>query len=143
MLKSVMMSLEDRIAEAFPDVPAGVTPYGSRVLVQIRSAKRKTAGGIILTDEGVDTEKWNTQVAKVIALGPVAFKNRNTLEVWKEGDWCKPGDFVRVPKYGGDRWEVPTTDDKNGPTAMFVIFNDLDLIGRVDGDPLEIKAFVI
>jgi len=143
VLKSVMMSSSDELTEAFPEVPAGVTPYGSRVLVQVRTAKKKTAGGIILTDEGVDTEKWNTQVAKVLSLGPVAFKNRNTLESWKEGDWCKPGDFVRVPKYAGDRWLVPTTDDKNGPAAMFVIFNDLDIIGRIDGDPLAVKAFVI
>jgi hypothetical protein len=30
----------------------------------------------------------------------------------------------------------------NGENAMFVIFNDLDIIGRVTGDPLAIKAFI-
>ena len=32
----------------------------------------------ILADEVRDTEKWNTQVAKVVAVGPLAFCDRNT-----------------------------------------------------------------
>lgn len=133
------MTSEDALAEAFPAVDAGVQPFGSRVLVQIRTPRKVTRGGIILSTETKDTEKWNTQVAKVISVGPLAFKNRNTQESWPEGDWCKPGDFVRVPKYGGDRWEVAISRDDS---AMFVIFNDLDIIGQVTGDPLAIKAFI-
>ena len=130
---------EDALAEAFPVVEPDYRPYGSRVLVQIRTPITKTKGGIILTSDTVDTEKWNTQVAKVVAVGSLAYKNRNTQELWPEGQWCQPGDFVRVPKYGGDRWEVPLNKDEN---AMFVIFNDLDVIGKVTGDPLLIKAFI-
>ena len=130
---------ESALEEAFPAVDAGVQPFGSRILVQIRTPKTKSKGGIILTTNTVDTERWNTQVAKVVGVGPLAFKNRNTQESWPEGDWCKPGDFVRVPKYGGDRWEVAI--NKND-SAMFVIFNDLDIIGQVTGDPLAVKAFI-
>lgn len=130
---------EDALAEAFPAVEAGIVPFGSRVLVQIRTPKTTTAGGIILSTDTKDTEKWNTQVAKVISIGPVAFKNRTTLENWPEGDWCQEGDFVRVAKYGGDRWEVLLP---NGEAAMFVIFNDLDIIGKVTTDPLKVKAFI-
>jgi co-chaperonin GroES (HSP10) len=139
----VATTSEDAIAEAFPAADAGVQPFGSRVLVQIRTPKTKTAGGLILHSESRDTEKWNTQVAKVISIGPLAFKNRNTMDSWPEGSWCRPGDFVRVPKYGGDRWEVPLgMKDGNNESAMFVIFNDLDIIGQVTGDPLAIKAFI-
>ena len=127
------------IDEAFPAVDPNFVPFGSRVLVQIRSAKRKTAGGIILTQDARDTEQWNTQVAKVIAVGSLAFKNRNTMEHWPEGSWCEVGDFVRVPRYGGDRWSVKTED---GEEAIVVIFNDLDLVGKVTGDPLAVKAFL-
>lgn len=130
---------ENAMAEAFPAADAGVQPFGSRVLVQIRTPKTKTASGIIIDSGSRDTEKWNTQVAKVIAHGPVAYRNRNTLEPWPEGGWAHPGDYVRVPKYGGDRWEVPLPDGSN---ALFVIFNDLDIIGRVEGDPLAIRAFI-
>jgi co-chaperonin GroES (HSP10) len=131
--------MSEALIEAFPDADPGITPFGSRVLVQIRSPKTKTASGIIIDNGSRDTEKWNTQVAKVISVGALAFKNRNTMDSWPEGSWCGPGDFVRVAKYGGDRWEVPMP---NGETALFVIFNDLDIIGQVTGDPLAIRAFI-
>jgi co-chaperonin GroES (HSP10) len=115
----------DDVDEAFPPCDPGVEPFGSRVLVQVRTPKSKTKGGIILTSETRETDHWNTQVAKVLYVGSLAFKNRNTQ--------------VRVPKYGGDRWTVKTTD---GEEALVVIFNDLDLIGRVTGDPLAMKAFI-
>ena len=136
------MNYENALAEAFPAVDAGIQPFGSRILVQIRTTQAKTAGGIILTADTLETDKWNTQVAKVIAIGPLAFKNRNTMESWPEGKWCNEGDFVRVGKYGGDRWEAPIPDAPHGEAAMFVIFNDLDIMGRVTGDPLKIKAFI-
>ena len=132
---------ENAMEEAFPAVDAGIQPFGSRVLIQIRTPTKKSAGGIIIDIHGSnETEKWNTQIGKVIALGPLAFKNRNDMKPWPEGDWCKAGEQVRVAKYGGDRWEVkiPGKDD----SAMFVIFNDLDIIGQVTGDPLAIRAFI-
>lgn len=135
------MTYEDAMAEAFPAVDAGIQPFGSRVLIQIRTPKKKSAGGIIIDIAGNnETEKWNTQIGKVVALGPLAFKNRNDMKTWPEGEWCKAGEYVRVAKYGGDRWEVkiPGKDD----SAMFVIFNDLDIIGQVTGDPLAIRAFI-
>jgi len=131
---------EDAMAEAFPAVDAGIQPFGSRVLIQIRTPKKKSNGGIIIDIGSQDTEKWNTQIGKVVSLGPLAFKNRNDMKTWPEGEWCKAGEYVRVAKYGGDRWEVkiPDTDE----SAMFVIFNDLDIIGQVTGDPLAIRAFI-
>lgn len=129
----------DGLDDAFPACEPGVAPFGSRVLVQIRSPKRKTAGGIILMDDARETEIYNTQVAKVLAVGSLAFKNRNTMESWPEGSWCEAGDFVRVPRYGGDRWTVTAA---NGEAAILVIFNDLDLVGKITGDPLAMKAFL-
>lgn len=132
---------QQTLEEAFPAVDAGMLPFGSRVLVQIRTPVKRSRGGIVLPDEVRDTEKWNTQTAKVVALGPVAFKDRKTLEPWPEQAWCGPGDFVRVPKYGGDRWEIHygTSDDER---ALFVLFNDLDLQGKITIDPRSIKAFI-
>lgn len=126
--------------DAFPKSEPGVKPYGSRVLVQIRTPKTKSAGGIILHNETRETDLWNTQVAKVIALGPVAFHNRDTLKVWPEGIWCQPGIFVRVPKYGGDRFhaDVPGSNER----ALFALFNDLDVIGEVTCDPLSVIAYI-
>jgi co-chaperonin GroES (HSP10) len=129
----------DSLEEAFPNVDPGVRPFGSRVLCQIRLSKNKTKGGLILTQDSQETERWNTQVAKVIDIGALAFKNRNTQEPWPEGAWSKVGDFVRVPKYGGDKWSVKTDDDQE---VIFVILNDLDLVGEITGDPLAFKAYI-
>ena len=128
--------------EAFPPVDPGVQPFGSRVLVQIRTPKTKTKGGIIITQEMREVEHHNTQVAKIIAVGPLAFKNRQTMEHWPEGSWVEPGDFVRVPKYGGDRWTVKHKDgaDILESNVIFVLFDDLNLIGKITGDPLVVKA---
>jgi co-chaperonin GroES (HSP10) len=128
------------LSDAFPEVDPGVQPFGDRVLVQIRTPKRQSAGGIILVEETQETEIWNTQVAKVLSLGPTAFRNQDTLELWKEGVWCKPGDYVRVGKYGGDRWQLPIPGTRE--TALFVIVKDLDIIGKVTIDPLSIVAYV-
>lgn len=134
------------IEEAFPVVDPGLKPFGSRVIVQIRSPRTVTKGGIIVPDESRDTEFWNTQVAKVIALGPGAFKNRDTLETWPEGDWCREGAYVRVPKYGGDKWFVDLPGAKSKrigvDKACFTLFNDLDLIGEVTCDPMDVVAFL-
>lgn len=124
---------------AFPKVNPHFKPFSYFVLAQIRTPKLTSNGGLILVEDTRETEKWNTQVAKVIALGPVAFKSRTTLEPWPEGAWCKPGEFVRAPKYGGDRFEVPIPgrDEK----ALFAVFKDLELTGEVD-DPLSVLAFI-
>lgn len=131
--------MSDALQEAFPSADPGVQPFGSRVLVQIRNPKQRTASGIILDSGSKDTERWNTQVGKVVSTGPLAFCNRDTQQPWPEGAWCTAGEFVRIPKYGGDRWEIPLPD---GDVALFVIFNDLDIIGRVTGDPLTMRAFL-
>ena len=75
----------------------------------------------------------------MVAIGPLAFHNRDTMQPWPEGAWAKVGDYIRVAKYGGDRWEVPLEDNE---AALFVMFNDLDLLGEVIGDPLAIRAFI-
>ena len=136
-------SNEAKLQEAFPAVDPGALPVGGRILVQWRAVQEKvTASGIYIPEETKETEKWNTQVAKVIAIGPLAFKKRDTMEPWPEGNWIEVGDYVRLPKWGGDRWEVPYKTDKAEGNALFSIFNDHEVIAKVTGDPLKVKAFL-
>lgn len=121
---------------AFPSVDPGIAPLGSRVLVQIRRVKKTTASGIILANESREHEKYNTQIAKVIEIGPLAFKKRDTMEPWPEGVWADVGDFVRVPKYGGDRFEVQISEEPEEP-ALFMLLNDHELIAKIIGDPMK------
>lgn len=140
MMNFAPVEFEQTIDEAFPDVNPGINPFGSRVLVQILTAKSKSKGGIALARETREAVQWNQQTGVIRALGPLAFRDRKTRELWPEGAWADVGKFVRVPKYGGDKWErpIPNTEDQ----ALFVIFNDLDLLGEVTCDPREIIAFV-
>ena len=144
MSNTTVASTEADIAWAFPSVDPGAKPLGGRILVQLRRTKKKaTSAGIILVEETKETEKWNNMVAKVISIGPLAFKNRDTMQSWPEGSWCSVGDYIRVPKWGGDRWEVkvPGEDDLEDP-ALFMILNDHEVIATVTGDPLAMKAFL-
>ena len=132
------------IAWAFPSVDPGAKPLGGRILVQIRRSKKKTTkGGIMLIEETKETEKWNTQVAKVIEIGSLAFRHRDSMKSWPEGSWCEVGDYIRVPKWGGDRWEVKVPgEDANEDPALFMIINDYEVIAKITGNPLETRAFL-
>ena len=129
----------DELNWAFPDVPSGQSPFGGRVIVQLRRIKKK-AGMIIIVDETKESEKWNNMIGKVVAIGPLAFKNRDTMAPWPEGSWAQVGDYVRVPKWGGDRWERPVPDDED--PVLFMTINDHELIAKVTDNPLSFKAFV-
>lgn len=132
------------LAWAFPEVNAGQQPFGGRVVVQLRRIKKTVNGGrIILVAETKESEKWNNMIGKVVRIGPLAFKNRDTMASWPEGSWAEVGDYVRVPRWGGDRWEraVPGEDDGEDP-VLFMTINDHELIAKVTDDPLSFKAFV-
>lgn len=135
--------IEQTLEEAFPVIDPLMAPYGARVLVQLRAVKNKvTASGIVLPEETKETEKWNTMIGKVLAVGPLAFRKRESMEPWPEGAWAQVGDYVRIPKWGGDRWEIDFEIDGSKGKALFTFFNDHELIGRVTGDPRDIKAFI-
>jgi len=155
------------IEEAFPVVDPGMKPLGTTVLVQIRQPKLFSAGRIKLNDEVRKTEQYNTQVAKVIALGPLAFKMVKTtidekgneteeLKDWATGQWYCPGDFVWIAKYGGDRFVRVATfkrkeynfeslrdeDVTAREEVLFAIFKAKDIHCVITDDPTKIKAFL-
>jgi co-chaperonin GroES (HSP10) len=132
------------VEEAFPLVDPGARPLGARVLIQLRRTKKTvTASGIVLVEETRETEKWQNMVGKVLMLGPLAFRKRDSMEPWVEGVWVKEGDFVRVPKWGGDRWEVPMPNaEHDDDPVLFMVLNDHELIATVTGNPLAMKAFI-
>jgi co-chaperonin GroES (HSP10) len=140
-MKPVVSLLDETLESAFPPVYAGVRPLGTRVLVQLKNSARKTTGGLIIGTDATQTEDDNTQVAKVIALGPVAYRNRETLELWPEGEWVKPGDFVRIPLHtnsvNSHTVPVPGQDVR----ARFTQLDDLHII-CIQDDPFYIKAFL-
>jgi co-chaperonin GroES (HSP10) len=125
----------------FPQIIPKVMPLGARILCQLMSTKKTTTSGIFLIEETKDTERWNNQVARVLAVGPLAFCNRDTGEPWKEGTWAEPGDFVIVPRWGGMRRTVK--NGANEDPIYFVTVNDHEVIERVYGNPLELETYVL
>lgn len=130
---------------AFPPVEAKVRPLGSRILVQYMTPITQTVSGIKMPDEARAIDKDNMQVAKILAVGPLAFHKRETGELWPEGAWCKPGDFVRAPRYPRDVFTrrtiiMDTSIDENGrevkhprtETVRLAMINDLDLSAVYD-----------
>lgn len=128
--------------ECFPVIDPGIEVAGDRVLVQLRREKISSKGGIILVDETRQTLRYNETVAKVIQIGPLAYKSPDTLEPWPEGPWCKVGDLVRTIKYGGDRFVV-NPDDEGAP-VVFITIQAREIISRIRSfaDAQRMKAFV-
>lgn len=104
----------------FPKVNPGWRAAGDKVLLQLARAKRKTAAGLILPDESVDHDAKLMNTAKVIDIGPGAYLNDDG-SAWPGGAWCKVGDIVRAPKYGGDLFTKDGVD--------FKFFRADDIIG--------------
>ena len=137
------MSTDTELDWAFPQVDPGAEPLGARILVQLRRTKKTSDSGIILVSETKDTEKYQNMVGKVMMIGPLAFKNRDTMASWPEGSWCQVGDYIRVPKWGGDRWEVQVPGEGDlEEKALFMIVNDHEVIAKITSDPLKVIAFI-
>jgi co-chaperonin GroES (HSP10) len=128
--------------ECFPVVDHGIEVAGDRVLVQLRREKTTSKGGIILVDETRKTIKYNETVAKVIQIGPLAYRSPDDLTPWPEGSWCKEGDLVRTIKYGGDRCVIDAGDD--GAAVVFITLQAREIISRIKSfaHAQRMKAFV-
>jgi co-chaperonin GroES (HSP10) len=129
-------------SECFPVIDCGVEVVGDRVLVQLRREKTTSKGGIILVDETKQTLRFNETVAKVVQIGPLAYKNLEDLSPWIEGPWCKEGDLVRTIKYGGDRFVVNPED--GGAPVVFITLQAREIISKIKSfeHAQKMKAFV-
>nr|RNJ70349.1 MAG: co-chaperone GroES [Leptolyngbya sp. IPPAS B-1204] len=99
-------------------VSLGVTtvkPLGDRILVKVREAEEKTAGGIILPD----TAKEKPQVGAVVQVGP---GKRNEDGSFQAID-VQVGDSVLYSKYAG-------TDIKLGGED-YVLLREQDILATV------------
>jgi co-chaperonin GroES (HSP10) len=128
--------------ECFPDIDPGVEILGDRVLVQLRREKTTSKGGIILVDETKQTLRYNETVAKVISIGPLAYKSPEDLSPWIEGPWCSVGDLVRTIKYGGDRFVVQPDDE--GAPVVFITLQAREVISKIKSFEAaqKMRAFV-
>lgn len=126
--------------EAFPDVKSPYLPLGYLCLLQLRMPKKKV-GSIFVPDSEVDAERYRVQSTLVRSLGVSCFKDRQTGDPWVEGAWFAPGDFVRSPLFGGDRFTVDfKASDGKTDKVTFVFVKDSDVVALVTGDPLHVTT---
>jgi len=127
-----MQSKEQYIEKHFPQVESGATPCGNQIIIQLRTVPKKSAGGIVFVEETKEFNQGNTVVARVVSLGQIAYRDRNSGDSWKEGSWAEVGDIVLAPRYGGFRFSVsiPDTDDE----AHFAVLNDYDIKMRIEAN---------
>jgi len=126
------MTHDELVATHFPYVDPGREPLGNKILVQLMLVPKKK-GSIILATETQDFNKNSTVVCRVIKAGQIAYRDRSSGFLWKEGAWCIIGDIVLMPRYGGcNRVEIPLTDEPD-QTVIFCTYNDYEVVDKVTG----------
>lgn len=127
---------------AFPEVEPGRKPFGAFVLVQLRRLPRYRKSGFELTEETVLTnEEFNT-TAKVLALGPLAFKKRDTLDPWPEGNWLDVGMYVDIPRHGGFRFRKAIPGTTPPEWVTFATLKDHEFVHQILENPVDVSAYL-
>jgi co-chaperonin GroES (HSP10) len=134
------MTYEYTIDEAFPLVSVDFEPTLNRVLVQLREPPKKTRGGIELPADTGDASRETTTIAKILAIGPLAFHKTGRGADWlKPEDMPKPGDYIAITKFVGNRYRVKPLDGKG--EANLCVLDDTQIIGVRVVDPINSATF--
>lgn len=117
----------EQMAMRFPSGPVHFTPINCQVLLQDRSGRSKTKGGILLTDTQQDYDSRVEFIAKVIAIGPLVFWHELSGEYLPGAPWFKPGNFVLVPKHSSTRYR----HDRDADAPMYRLIHFADILATV------------
>ena len=101
-------------------------PTGWRMLVLPFRMKEKTDGGVILGTETIDRQQVASQCGNVLAMGSDCYIDKDRF---KDGPWCKVGDWVVFARYAGSRIEI-----EGGEVRLL---NDDEVLATVQ-DPTDI-----
>ena len=108
-------------------------PMNWKVLIQPNDIKAETKGGILLPDKVKENEQILTAHGTVMAIGELAYRERETGERWKEEIVPQGGDKVTYGKYAGQKIVVNN--------VRFLLLND-DEITAILPDGVEVTAYV-
>tara|TARA_R110002110_G_scaffold356674_1_gene566228 strand:- start:95 stop:544 length:450 start_codon:yes stop_codon:yes gene_type:complete len=108
--------IQDSLLEQLPE------PTGWRIMILPYRGKRKTSGGIELTDETLGRQQVSTVLGYVLKVGSLAYSG----ERFSTGPWCEEGDWVLFGRYAGSRFQIEGGEIK--------ILNDDEIIAKVS-DP--------
>lgn len=119
------------VAEVLPPI----NPTGWRLLVDPIDVKDTTDGGIALAEETIRAKRTQRWAAKVIAMGPLAYKDVDKFGInGVPVPWCKVGDIVGIPQYAGQ----PVIVKINGEPYEFRLMNDDEVLAVItDPDAVD------
>jgi len=120
--------LSNMLDARFPKIDPGIIPLGGQVVLQIALVPDTIlSSGIILTSDVQQNEQYARKSAKVIAMGPVAFKSKLTGELWtgmsddETSDYnINLNDYVISPHVAGSRYQLKL--DENDPNSKMIHF---------------------
>ena len=78
-------------------------PTGWRILILPFKMKEKTKGGILMGQDTLEKQQVASQCGNVLAMGPDCYRDKNR---YKQGPWCKVGDWVMFARYAGSRIKI-------------------------------------
>ncbi len=78
-------------------------PTGWRILVLPFKINEKTKGGIIMGQDTIEKQQVASQCGNVLAMGPDCYHDKDRF---KDGPWCKVGDWVMFARYAGSRIKI-------------------------------------
>ena len=108
-------------------------PLNWKVLVQPHQVKMKTKGGLYLASQSKDNEEYMTAHGRVLALGDLAYKDRDTGQSWRMTTVPKEGDRVTYGKYAGQKVTI------NG--VRLLLLND-DEITSILPESVEVTSYI-
>lgn len=104
-MPAVLMKAEedarDTILKSVGDL-SGINVMYSQVLIGIYMRPEKTAGGIILSHQTRDEDRYQGKVGLVLKMGPMAFQDTDDIKF--EGQRAKVGDWVVIR--ASDGWAL-------------------------------------
>ena len=103
-------------------------PVGYRLLVRPYSGKKKTKGGIYLSEKTQETIQMTTVVGLVVKMGDLCYQDKTKFPT---GPWCKEGQFIVYGRYAGARFKTKYGEHR--------ILNDDEIIGTIN-KPEDILA---
>ena len=78
-------------------------PTGWRILVLPFQMGEKTKGGILMGQDTLEKQQVASQCGNVLAMGPDCYRDKDR---YKQGPWCKVGDWVMFARYAGSRIKI-------------------------------------
>jgi co-chaperonin GroES (HSP10) len=105
-------------------------PCGWRILIGAVKLKDTTDGGIKLLDSSLDIANNFRNIAKVLAVGNLAFDDPSFRGGVKEGNsvpWCKVGDVIVFNPHDGANLSISHDGEKHN----FKFINDRNVVSLV------------